>query len=1461
MTVRTLTTWLLLFFVLISSYLLPDAKAQGWIDLKGPAQTTYDAPGTYQFQINSGVVGTGPKAEFLTDMRLLRNNVTVTTLPVGTHAENGISAGTYDYVLKATAVKYINGDEYTRFLTSQVIRITVNAPPVPFDGAEFVSSNYPRNMDRGLAYSGSVTFRNAGNTTWRAGDGYRLGQAQGYSSGHFGVGEIAVPYDVPPGGVAEFAFTAIAPMPIGEYLLQWQMNRNGTRFGTTSGVGAVIVGGKFNSAMSYEQSVPTTMVAGRSYAVKFRFRNGGNTTWSAATGYSLGSWNPANNSTWGVARVPVKDQVPGGVGTLFEFNVVAPSLPGTYSLQWRMLEEGIEWFGDPTPDVQVVVTGPPSEVIGHIDEVSGGGLIRGWACSTRIDASIDVHVYLGGAAGTGTFGLSGAANEASEPGVNAQCAAGGNHRFSLQMSKPLRQQNAGKAIYIHGISPVGQPNKTIAGSGNFRIPANLPPSITFTAPATGSVFGEGTSTLLSADASDPDYGVASVTYLADGNVLGSSGEPYQRNYGPITEGVHAVQVYATDTNGATTYAPAKTIYGSRVVGDIGLSNGAIFGWACSTYVSSSIAVHLYLGGAAGTGASYGSFNANLASEAGVNTQCKTQGTAYRFSIPVTDAMVRDHGGKKIYLHGISPVGGGNNLLSNSGAFSVPVNAGPSVSLTSPGNVELESPGQVRLVASASDPDDSVAQVAFYRDSQQVATLTSAPYEFTITGLAPGIYQFYAVATDRRGAAATSGTATVTVVQAQSPSGVTRSYVYDQFQRLCKTIEPETGATVVEYDIAGNVAWTASGLDLYDAGTCSRAEAAASGRRVDRSYDARNRVVSVRFPDRNGDQDLLYRNSGQLREVTTWNADGSETTVNTFQYNKRNLLIGEGANSSGRPTWSVGYGYDTMGALATVIYPSGLTVTYSNSAQGRPLSVSAAGTSLASGVRYHPNGSVQSFTYGNGITHSTVLNARQLPSEQVDTGIMAYRYGYDANANVASIADLQQGAPYDRVMQYDSSNRLLAAGSASFGGDHWHRYTYDARDNLLSSSLGGVKDHRYWYDSRNRLTNILTQDGATVMGLSYDSQGNLLNKNGRVHQFDMGNRLRAIQGVENYRYDATGRRTVVSDADGDRLRSLYGQAGQLLFEQRRGRGESEHIRLGSRLLAIRENGQIRYQHVDSLGSPAAASDATGQTIERTRYEPYGQSIGKTLDGTGYTGHVTDGSSGLIYMQQRYYDPALGLFLSVDPVTAYAQPLVQFNRYRYANGNPYRFADPDGRRSTVRDGQIFIQPEDPNMPRVSIPNNVGAAGVGPNRAFFHDYLISTPSTSTSREAVGRAFANNPTPGVDDYASPQGTLNNVGHIPFQFDFGMNMVRSFSVASPDPSRFTDVTINYTVKGAHVLEEGFVMQFGQVLPSGQISNMTYGEGNAFIQGNWDKSLWEPALRKTWEQNHKEVNDSVWGKR
>lgn len=108
--------------------------------------------------------------------------------------------------------------------------------------------------------------------------------------------------------------------------------------------------------------------------------------------------------------------------------------------------------------------------------------------------------------------------------------------------------------------------------------------------------------------------------------------------------------------------------------------------------------------------------------------------------------------------------------------------------------------------------------------------------------------------------------------------------------------------------------------------------------------------------------------------------------------------------------------------------------------------------------------------------------------------------------------------------------------------------------------------------------------------------------------------------------------------------------------------------------------VRYLHTDALGTVVAKTDANGNVVERTTFEPYGAVVGDAVaDGPGYTGHVSDAATGLNYMQQRYMDPQLGSFLSVDPVSAYGSPVVQFNRYRYANSNPYGFTDPDGRES--------------------------------------------------------------------------------------------------------------------------------------------------------------------------------------
>jgi RHS repeat-associated protein len=109
--------------------------------------------------------------------------------------------------------------------------------------------------------------------------------------------------------------------------------------------------------------------------------------------------------------------------------------------------------------------------------------------------------------------------------------------------------------------------------------------------------------------------------------------------------------------------------------------------------------------------------------------------------------------------------------------------------------------------------------------------------------------------------------------------------------------------------------------------------------------------------------------------------------------------------------------------------------------------------------------------------------------------------------------------------------------------------------------------------------------------------------------------------------------------------------------------------------------LRCQHTDALGSPVAETNEQAGVVQRTAYTPYGASIGAQKDGVGYTGHVMDGSTGLTYMQQRYMDPTVGVFLSVDPISALSSPVRLFGRYRYVANNPHRYYDPDGRFERV------------------------------------------------------------------------------------------------------------------------------------------------------------------------------------
>jgi RHS repeat-associated protein len=111
-----------------------------------------------------------------------------------------------------------------------------------------------------------------------------------------------------------------------------------------------------DGAQFISQSVPVSMVGGRSYPVSITMRNAGNTKWTNL--YQLVSANPEANTTWGTQSVQVDSDVARQGQYTFTFNVVAPKVPGNYNFQWQM--QGDLPFGEPSTNLLINVTQNPN---------------------------------------------------------------------------------------------------------------------------------------------------------------------------------------------------------------------------------------------------------------------------------------------------------------------------------------------------------------------------------------------------------------------------------------------------------------------------------------------------------------------------------------------------------------------------------------------------------------------------------------------------------------------------------------------------------------------------------------------------------------------------------------------------------------------------------------------------------------------------------------------------------------------------------------------------------------------------------------------------------------------------------------------------------------------------------------------------------------------------------------------
>jgi len=141
-----------------------------------------------------------------------------------------------------------------------------------------------------------------------------------------------------------------------------------------------------------------------------------------------------------------------------------------------------------------------------------------------------------------------------------------------------------------------------------------------------------------------------------------------------------------------------------------------------------------------------------------------------------------------------------------------------------------------------------------------------------------------------------------------------------------------------------------------------------------------------------------------------------------------------------------------------------------------------------------------------------------------------------------------------------------------------------------------------------------------------------------------------------------------------------------------------------------NGVITYLHPDHLGSAVSGTTSTGAMAWTERYTPFGETmLSPTANDNlgGYTGHIKDAATGLNYMQARYYDPALGRFLSIDPVGFTPEMPFMFGRYTYVGNDPVNAWDPDGERTfgLNAEGQIAIGPGIKLAAEVAIDTETG------------------------------------------------------------------------------------------------------------------------------------------------------------
>ncbi len=432
--------------------------------------------------------------------------------------------------------------------------------------------------------------------------------------------------------------------------------------------------------------------------------------------------------------------------------------------------------------------------------------------------------------------------------------------------------------------------------------------------------------------------------------------------------------------------------------------------------------------------------------------------------------------------------------------------------------------------------------------------------------------------------------------------------------------------------------------------------------------------------------LTYDARDRLRTVDNAGTPGVPNVVLTYAYDPAGNLLSTTDTIAGAAGGLNSYTYDGLDRI-TRITQSGASVAakrvdlaYDSLGQFSSLQrfSDVAGTQLVVGSNYV----YDSLNRLTGLHHSNAANA----------DVAFFDLVYDARNRITRITDIDGATAYT----YDDRDELIAADHADANNPD-ETYTYDANGNRVTSSLHG---NGYVTGPNNRLLS----DG--TYNYIYDPEGNLARRteiaSGNFREFiwDHRNRLVAVidkdvleaetQRVE-FTYDAFDRRIskAVQAASLNTLTHfVYDRSDVLLdFEDTDGAASPITPVLAQRYLhgpavdqVLAQDdglGNVIWHLADHLGSVHDLVNSSGAVVNHLTYDSFGnftaQSNSTIETRYRFTGREYDSETGLHFYRARYYDAAIGQFLTEDPLGLAGGDL---NLRRYVLNNPLSATDPSG-----------------------------------------------------------------------------------------------------------------------------------------------------------------------------------------